>query len=567
MNAGELFLDAFESIRGNKLRSFLTMLGIVIGVAAVISMLAIGAGAQSSITSQIESAGATVLYVSPGGEATNPQPLTTRDVEALSDPLRAPDVVAVAPILQGSVQVSMPGVNTRTSITGVTLDYFKMQSVELAVGELFSQDNMDKSDAVVVLGSTVVDDLGKSYAELLGAKVRIDGQPFTVIGILASQGGTGFGNADNRILVPFTTAQSRLLRRSGVGEVDQIYVQAASADAVTAATDEITQILRAQHIYNLGQQDFDIFSTQTLLETVQSVSNTFTLFLGGIAGAIRTGRAGEGQNQIAFAAPVEIVRQVAAGACVALPESLGHVIGKVEVAREVALDVARDLGFEARGVYAARFGAADAMVAEAETELAVQPAVRSDHGEFVMEAVGIRKKPRRLECQTPYRIAIADILAERDRVFARRRRGWAEVVDVSIAEGVPNGRVRMERAQPGIVHEHHPGIGGHCRTLANLVEDIPIGREPAHLRLDGAVARKLGTEIDRAVVRKVDLAVPTVRTKELAGVVAARQRDRVEAERAQLVADCREVFGNIPRIGVDRAISHSDCRSVWPRVR
>ncbi len=284
MNAGESFLDAFESIRGNKLRSFLTMLGIVIGVAAVISMLAIGAGAQSSITSQIESAGATVLYVSPGGEATNPQPLTTRDVEALSDPLRAPDVVAVAPILQGSVQVSMPGVNTRTSITGVTLDYFKMQSVELAEGELFSQDNMDKSDAVVVLGSTVVDDLGKSYAELLGAKVRIDGQPFTVIGILASQGGTGFGNADNRILVPFTTAQSRLLRRSGVGEVDQIYVQAASADAVTAATDEITQILRAQHIYNLGQQDFDIFSTQTLLETVQSVSNTFTLFLGGIAG-------------------------------------------------------------------------------------------------------------------------------------------------------------------------------------------------------------------------------------------------------------------------------------------
>lgn len=284
MNLKQSFLDALDSIRANKLRSSLTMLGIVIGVAAVISMLAIGTGAQSSITSEIEGAGANVLYISPGGEASNPEPLTLKDVEALSDPARAPSLAAVVPLLQGNADVSIPGENTSTTAVGVYPEYFDLQGTTLAMGEFFTDKNLDNADAVVILGSEVVEDLGLNSLELLGSSVRINGQPFTVIGILESEGGSGFGSADNQILVPLSTAQGRLFSRDGVDEVDQIYAQAVSAEAVTAATDEITQVLRAQHISNLGQQDFTVTSTQNLLETAESITNTFTLVLGGIAG-------------------------------------------------------------------------------------------------------------------------------------------------------------------------------------------------------------------------------------------------------------------------------------------
>lgn len=283
MDIKEAVIDALESIRANKLRSFLTMLGIVIGVAAVITMLAIGSGAQSSITSEIESIGASVLYVNPGGEATNPEPLTLNDAAALSDPSRAPSIAAVAPILQGNVTISIPGISTNTSAYGVTEEYFDMQGISLSLGQFFTQEQYQKAEAVVLLGSGVVDDLEKSASELLGSQVRINGVPFTVVGILEEEGGTGFGSPDSRIMVPLNTANGRLVRREGVGEVDQIYVQAKDADSVDAAMEEITQILRAQHISNLGQQDFSILSTQDLLETMQSVTNIFTLVLAGIA--------------------------------------------------------------------------------------------------------------------------------------------------------------------------------------------------------------------------------------------------------------------------------------------
>ncbi|MGH2582686.1 MAG: ABC transporter permease [Anaerolineales bacterium] len=284
MELRQSFLDALESIRANKLRSALTMLGIVIGVAAVISMLAIGTGAQSSITSEIEGIGATILYINPGGEANNPEPLTLEDVEALRDPARAPSVVAVTPVLQGGVQVSLPGISANSSALGVDLEYFDMQGITLATGQFFTDEQIESADAVAIVGSGVVESLETTHTELLGSRIRINGQPFTVVGILEEEGDAGFGSADNRVIVPYTTARGRLFLRTGFGEVDQIYVQAVSTDAVDAATDEVTQILRAQHISNLGQQDFTVASTQNLLETVQGITNTFTLVLGGIAG-------------------------------------------------------------------------------------------------------------------------------------------------------------------------------------------------------------------------------------------------------------------------------------------
>ncbi len=284
MNFSSSFIDALESIRANKLRSGLTMLGIVIGVAAVIAMVAIGTGAQTSITSQIEGIGANLLYVRSGGDASNPEPLTLDDAEALLDPNRAPDVSAVAPILQGQVEVSVPGSNANTEITGVTADYFSVQSAEIAQGQTISTSQYANGDAVALVGPDVLDNLEISAAELLGSTIRINGQVFKVIGILEAQGGTGFGSSDNRILVPFRTAQARLLRRDNPGEVDLIYVQAGSAESVDAATEEVARIIRAQHISNLGTDDFTIQATQSILETAESVSGTLTVVLGGIAG-------------------------------------------------------------------------------------------------------------------------------------------------------------------------------------------------------------------------------------------------------------------------------------------
>jgi len=284
MEYSRSFLEAFESILSNKLRSSLTMLGIVIGVAAVISMLAIGSGAENSITSQIEGIGANVLFVQSGGDATIPEVLTLKDAEAIGDPDRAPSVFTVAPTLQGNAEISVPGESTNSSIVAVTPEYFIAQNVVVEEGSEINSSHEEGQEAVVLLGTDVAEDLFGGTSGLVGESVRINDQPFKVIGVLEEQGGTGFGSADNQVLVPLSTAQSRLLRRSTAGQVDLIYVQATDSESVESAIEEVSQILRAQHISTLGVDDFEIFSTQSVLETAASITDTFTLFLGGIAG-------------------------------------------------------------------------------------------------------------------------------------------------------------------------------------------------------------------------------------------------------------------------------------------
>ncbi|MGD9093165.1 MAG: ABC transporter permease [Anaerolineales bacterium] len=284
MNIWQTFLEALESLTANKMRSGLTVLGIVIGVAAVIAMLGIGTGAEASITGQIDSIGTNLLYVSQGGEASNPEPLTLEDAEAISDPLLAPSVLHVAPILQGQSEVTITGENTITSLVGVTSDYFSTQDVSLAEGELISEVHLNGQASVVLLGSGVAETLFDRTSDLIGETVRIDGQPFRVIGVMEEAGGTGFGSADDQVLVPLTTAQVRLLQRDNPEQVDMIYVQAVSAEAVPSATDEVSQILRSRHLSTLGEDDFEILSTQSLLDTASMITSILTIFLGGVAG-------------------------------------------------------------------------------------------------------------------------------------------------------------------------------------------------------------------------------------------------------------------------------------------
>ena len=284
MNFTQSLIEALNSLTSNKVRSALTMLGIIIGVAAVIAMMSIGAGAQNEITTQIDKIGVNLLYVSSGGDADNPEPLTLEDASAIANPQIAPDVLHVAPIVQGPVNVSVPGEEASTSLIGITPEYFQVQTADVSYGQIISQMHVDEYSAVVLLGVDVADNLFSRTTDLIGEKVRIDGQVFKVIGVLEEQGGSGMLSNDDRILVPISTAQLRLFSRSQSDVVDLIYVQAASSEQVDPAKEEVSQVMRSRHFKNLGEDDFEIMSTQSMMEIVSSITGTLTAFLGGIAG-------------------------------------------------------------------------------------------------------------------------------------------------------------------------------------------------------------------------------------------------------------------------------------------
>jgi putative ABC transport system permease protein len=286
MNFWQSFIEALESLASNKLRSGLTILGIVIGVGAVIAMLAIGTGAENSITGEIQGIGTNLIFVFRGGseDVRNPEPLTLGDAEAIADPFAAPSVVGVAPILQGSAEVSFSGESTVTTINGVTPDYEIVRNYNVTEGEFISEAHMLGRSAVVILGVDVADELFGRKSGLVDETVRIEGQPFRVIGVLEEKGGGSFGSEDDQVIVPLTTAQTRLIRRSTSDRVDVIFVGAASADLVPQASDEIAQILRQRHRTEIGQDDFTIFSQQDFLDVASSITGILTIFLGGIAG-------------------------------------------------------------------------------------------------------------------------------------------------------------------------------------------------------------------------------------------------------------------------------------------
>ena len=277
--------EALESLSSNKMRSGLTIIGIVIGVAAVIAIVSIGRGAENSITGSIQGIGTNLLFVFRGGsdEVRNPKPLTLTDADAIADPLQAPSVGGVAPMLRGDGKVSASGESTNTNIEGVTPEYSPVRNIEVSEGEFISQEHMLGQASVVLLGSEVADQLFGRTSGLVGETVRIEGRPFRVIGVLESQGGSGFSNEDDRVLVPLTTAQTRLIRRSPANRVDLIMVQAASAELVPQAGDEISQILRTRHRTAIGADDFTILTQQNFLDTARTITSVLTIFLGGIA--------------------------------------------------------------------------------------------------------------------------------------------------------------------------------------------------------------------------------------------------------------------------------------------
>ena len=296
MNVFESMRVALRGIASNKLRAFLTMLGIIIGVGAVIALLSVGQGVQYSITQQIQSTGSNLITITPGARSSsnsrvaavgggNEANLTTQDAQAIID-AALPDVAAVSPEFGAGGQIQYGSQSSFGSITGVTPDYLIVRNMTIANGEFISKAEVDGVSQVVVLGSSVATALFGDE-DPVGKSVKLNRASYRVIGVLESKGGTSFGSVDNSALVPLSSAQKRLIgggRGFGVGQrVSTISVSAASEAQVDSAIASITEILREQHKVQFQQDDFTVISQKQILGVFDQVTGILTAFLGAIA--------------------------------------------------------------------------------------------------------------------------------------------------------------------------------------------------------------------------------------------------------------------------------------------
>jgi putative ABC transport system permease protein len=285
---------ALRALGANKLRTTLTMLGIIIGVAAVIALMSIGRGAQAQVTSQIQSLGTNLLFIRPGATSQqgvrtglgNAATLTLDDADAISS---LSPVLAVAPEVQTGAQLLANGQNWSTRVLGVTDTYSSVRNTEVAEGDWIARPQVDARSSVVVLGDTVAQQLFPD-GEAIGQSVRISiggrtGQNFRVIGVAAPKGASGLGNQDDIVYAPITTVQSRLFAQRtarGVPNVSTLNVQVVDEKAMDDTVAQIGDLLRTRH--KVAQDDFTIQSQQDFLNTFNQIAGTFTLLLGAIAG-------------------------------------------------------------------------------------------------------------------------------------------------------------------------------------------------------------------------------------------------------------------------------------------
>lgn len=285
-------LTALRGLMANKLRSALTILGIVIGVAAVVALMAIGNGATSSITSRIQSNGSNLLNIQPGRNvrpAAGAQPVLTYlsydDYVALSKTLS--DIAGIAPAYQARYTITLGSQSSQISVTGVTEDYFKVHSYEIATGRSLNANDRTKMSRVAVIGATTATDLFPN-SNPIGQKIKVNGVNFTVVGTLVSKGSSGFTNEDDIICIPLETGYSQLFGsnaiQNGQNTLSGIAVSATSAEAVDSVSGQITFVMRHQHRLKAGQDDdFRILNQAALLSTLSGVTATLTAFLGAIA--------------------------------------------------------------------------------------------------------------------------------------------------------------------------------------------------------------------------------------------------------------------------------------------
>jgi putative ABC transport system permease protein len=289
MNLTNLFRIALKALANNKMRGFLTMLGIIIGVGSVITMLAIGQGSKKGIQDQISEMGANMIMIQPGADmrggvrqsASSMETLKMADYENIRSEARF--ISAISPSVNSSGQLIYGGNNTPTTIYGVSADYLDIRRYSIDDGNMFSEQDILTAAKVCVVGKTVVDDLFPDGGNPIGKVVRFNKIPFRIIGLLKSKGYNSMGmDQDNLVLAPYTTIQKRILAIT--------YLQGMTASAVkeeysNAAIEEITEILRRNHkLKETDEDDFSIRSMEELSSTISSVMDMLTLLLGSIAG-------------------------------------------------------------------------------------------------------------------------------------------------------------------------------------------------------------------------------------------------------------------------------------------
>lgn len=317
MNWTETLRTAIEAVRAHRLRSVLTMLGIVIGVSSVILTVGLGQGAQDQVKEEIAALGSNLLIVSPGsstssagvrggfGSATT---LTTSDADAIADPSVVPDVKAVAPTTSTSLSLTAGTSNWTTSVVGTTPSWMSVRARTLASGRFFTHSEVRHASNVVVLGSDTASELF-STGSAVGQTVSANGRTLTVIGVLEASGASSSGTSnDDTALVPLSTEEA--LAGTTSGSLSTIYVQGRDPDTLGAAYDEINALLLNLHdITDSSDADFSISSQDSLLDTANSTNKTLTVLLGGIA-AISLLVGGIGVMNIMLVSVTERIREI-----------------------------------------------------------------------------------------------------------------------------------------------------------------------------------------------------------------------------------------------------------------
>ncbi|GHG14913.1 MULTISPECIES: ABC transporter permease [Amycolatopsis] len=321
MNLLEILRFAVRGLTANKLRSALTTLGITIGVAAVILLVAVGNGASAAIAASIQGLGTNVVNVSPargGGQGATARPLTVQDAHALVDPVGAPDVKAASPVVNTTATAAYGQTSYDvSSVAGTEPAYFTTTNRELAQGQLFTSEDVTAARKVVVLGPTTAESIFGT-ADPVGRNVLLNSIQFTVIGVLQAKGSTGLQNADDVAIAPISAVQNSL---AGYGSLSQIAVQATSADSVSLAQSEITAILNARHGIRLGgTPDYQIQNSEQLLATRTSATETFTVLLGAVA-AISLLVGGIGVTNIMLVTVTERIREIGIRKAIGAPRS------------------------------------------------------------------------------------------------------------------------------------------------------------------------------------------------------------------------------------------------------
>ncbi|MCX6999118.1 MAG: ABC transporter permease, partial [Candidatus Sumerlaeota bacterium] len=274
---------ALKSLLANKLRTILAMLGIIIGVGAVISMLAMGAGAQKQVMERISAMGTNLLMIRPGQHGSHGvtsgsrQNLTVDDATAI---LKVKGVFQIAPVVQGSAQIKYYNLNSRVAVVGSSPTYFTARNFDIGRGRSFTEGEVDSMMRVAVLGPTTVENLFQDE-DPLGQTIKVNGINFNVVGVTKSKGDQGWFNPDDQAIVPYTTAMKQLFGLNYLREID---VQAADGTDLIKLQEDITSLLRQRHrLQPEAQDDFNIRNQAEIIATATNVTQTFTFLLGGIA--------------------------------------------------------------------------------------------------------------------------------------------------------------------------------------------------------------------------------------------------------------------------------------------